>query len=277
MVENGYRFVHAIISEVNIHIENSKLSEIPFVTMENNTDVKHYFNDSKPATCLELMTKSVSFNFSRMNKDAAGFEVLFNSQKDRPYHLTCSVQLLKVFYAARTTLPTGYLGQTSDEILNIPNVALTYKTNVLDQLVRSKGFKNCVIEVYFSASTPIFDLDTRQLSALLYNLILIKKWRRLHEFKDIIVNSPLSPEEFFPEDEQEYDEETAHDITNESFNLNGLQAVTQREPLTKKMYRYLNEFYPRLDIKLVIEQPRIVIRHYEALKTHKFYHSHIHC
>lgn len=267
MVENGYRFVHAIISEVNIHIENSKLSEIPFVTMENNTDVKHYFNDSKPATCLELMTKSVSFNFSRMNKDAAGFEVLFNSQKDRPYHLTCSVQLLKVFYAARTTLPTGYLGQTSDEILNIPNVALTYKTNVLDQLVRSKGFKNCVIEVYFSASTPIFDLDTRQLSALLYNLILIKKWRRLHEFKDIIVNSPLSPEEFFPEDEQEYDEETAHDITNESFNLNGLQAVTQREPLTKKMYRYLNEFYPRLDIKLVIEQPRIVIRHYEAHKN----------
>ncbi|RCK57841.1 Protein FMP27, mitochondrial [Candida viswanathii] len=273
MIENAYRFVHAILSEINIHIENAKISEIPFVTMENNTDVKHYFNDLKPATCLELMTKSVSFNFSKMSTDAAGFEVLFNSTRDRPYHLTCSVQLLKVFFAARTTLPTGYLGQTSDEILNVPNVAFTYKTNVLDQLVRSKGFKNCVIEVYFSASTPIFDLDTRQLSALLYNLILIKKWRRLHEFKDIIVNTPLTPRQFFDDDDEEdedaeeEEEDTAQNITLESLDLNKLQAPVQKELLSKKAYRYLNEFYPRLDIKLVIEQPRIVIRHYEPHKN----------
>ena len=96
-LENTFKIIHAIVSEINLHIENVKISEIPFVTMENNPDFKEYFNDVRPATCLEMMTKSTSFNFSRMYSDAAGFEVLFNSKRDRPYHLTCSVQLLKVF------------------------------------------------------------------------------------------------------------------------------------------------------------------------------------
>ena len=115
-LENTFKIIHAIVSEINLHIENVKISEIPFVTMENNPDFKEYFNDVRPATCLEMMTKSTSFNFSRMYSDAAGFEVLFNSKRDRPYHLTCSVQLLKVFLhrelncllAKLTTTPTKY-------------------------------------------------------------------------------------------------------------------------------------------------------------------------
>ena len=74
-------------------------------------------------------------------------------------------------------MPTGQVDNNTDEILNVPNFALTYKTNILDQVVRARGFKNCVVEIYFSASTPILDLDTRQLSSLLYNLVLLKNGR----------------------------------------------------------------------------------------------------
>ncbi|EMG50334.1 putative mitochondrial protein, putative, partial [Candida maltosa Xu316] len=263
--ENFYRTVHAVVSEINVHLETIKLLEIPFVTMNNNADIRHYFNDLRPATCLELVTKSVSFNFSKMRPDAAGFEVLFNSKKQKPYHLTCSVQLLKIYFSTRTVLPTGYDGQMSDEILNVPNFALTYKTNILEQLVRGKGFENCVVEIYFSASTPIFDLDTRQLSALLYNLILVKKWKKLHEFRDLVFSTPLnSPEEY-----GEFDE-TQTDSSRMEFNEVNTSTNSYNEPqekLKSKIWRYLNEYYPRLDIKMVVEQPRIVLRHYEPHKN----------
>ena len=74
------------------------------------------------------------FQFFQNVPDAAGFEVLFNSKRDRPYHLTCSVQLFESLFASRVELPTGQVDNNTDEILNVPNFALTYKTNILDQV-----------------------------------------------------------------------------------------------------------------------------------------------
>lgn len=257
-LENTFKIIHAIVSEINLHIENVKISEIPFVTMENNPDFKEYFNDVRPATCLEMMTKSTSFNFSRMYSDAAGFEVLFNSKRDRPYHLTCSVQLLKVFFASRVELPTGQVDNNTDEILNVPNFALTYKTNILDQVVRARGFKNCVVEIYFSASTPILDLDTRQLSSLLYNLVLLKKWKTIKKLEKLLEKTPTSSSDLQDDD---FD-------GSETSNLKIHPGTPHhKEKINARIWRYLTDYYPHLDIKTVVEQPRLVLRHCEPKKN----------
>lgn len=96
-LERTFLVIHKLLSDVTIHVENSKVSEIPFVTIQNNVSIAEYYNEVKPKTSLELVTKSVSFNVSRLYGDAAGFEVLFNPKQDIPFHSTLSIQLFKLF------------------------------------------------------------------------------------------------------------------------------------------------------------------------------------
>ncbi|EGW30387.1 uncharacterized protein SPAPADRAFT_143218 [Spathaspora passalidarum NRRL Y-27907] len=261
-VEVFYRTVHAIVTDFNVNLQNCRVTDIPFATLENNINMKEYFQADTPKTSLEVHTKSISFNFARLFTESAGFEVLFNPKVDRPYHLTCSVHMLRAFFSQQTKLADGSLGRDDDEILNIPNYALTYKTNILDQIVKAKGFKNCVVEVYFSASTPIIDLSTRQLSSVIYNLVLLRKFMRLKQIKQLIAD--VGANDYIS------DLEDAYDITN--VDLEGDTASTfstessKHEPLRAIIWKYLNDYYPHLDIKLVIEQPRLVLRHCEGPK-----------
>ncbi|CAI5760657.1 unnamed protein product [Candida verbasci] len=238
------KIIYYLVSDVNIHIEDSKISDIPIATVDENKSIKDYFNQEKPNHSLELTTKSVSFNFSRLYKDSAGFEFLFNPKQDIPFHVTCSIQLLKIHFAKRIKFETGYIGQESDEILNIPNFSFTSKANILHQLITQGGFKNCVSECYFSTSTPMLDIDTKQLSSLLYNYVLIKKYSSLQKIHNHIHN-----------DSKQKDNES-------KFEMNKLWPPP-KESLKSRIWRYLNEFYPQLDIKLVIEQPRFILRHCE--------------
>ncbi|KAG5419749.1 FMP27 [Candida metapsilosis] len=237
-LEKTFSLINKLLSEVTIHIENSKISEIPFVTIQNNASIAEYYNETKPKTSLELVTKSVSFNVSRLYSDAAGFEVLFNPKQDIPFHSTLSIQLFKLFFVKRVTLVSGSFGQETDEILSMPNYSFTHKTNILSQVVQAKGFKNCVMEIFSSASSPIFDVDSRQLSAILYNLVLFKKWLTLRK----LLKKVNSKDERTKEVTQAEDQSGHH------------------EPLKAKLWRYVNEYYPKLDIKFVVEQPRFILR-----------------
>ncbi|RLV96487.1 Protein FMP27 mitochondrial [Spathaspora sp. JA1] len=258
-VEIFYKTIHAILTDFNINFQNCSIIDIPFVTFENNIDMKEYFQPDIPKTSLELHTKSISFNFTRLFADSAGFEVLFNPKVDRPYHLTCSVHMLRAVFSQQITLEDGSFGKNQDEIINVPNFALTYKTNVLDLIVKGEGFKNCVVEVYVSASTPIIDLSTRQFSSVIYNFVLLQKYMRLKQIRKQLASA--SEENNCSGSELEYLEEGDTEST-----LSTESTKHPHETLRAIVWRYLNEYYPHLDIKLVIEQPRLILRHCEEPK-----------
>ncbi|KAI5964489.1 FMP27 [Candida theae] len=242
-LEKTFSYIHKLLSDVTIHVENSRISEIPFVTIENNVSIAEYYNEVKPKTSLELVTKSVSFNMSRLYNDAAGFEVLFNPKQDIPFHSTLSIQLFKLFFAKRVTMVSGAYGLETDEILSMPNYSFTHKTNMLSQVVQAKGFKNCVMETFSSASSPIFDVDSRQLSAFLYNIVLFKKWLTLRKLLKKTNNG-------------------RHDLDGHKVTVKE-EHHGNRESLKAKLWRYINEYYPKLDIKFVVEQPRFILRNFD--------------
>ncbi|KAI5963039.1 FMP27 [Candida pseudojiufengensis] len=235
-IDKILKLSHNLVSDISIHIENSKISEIPFVLIEDNMSIEEYFKEIRPKTSLEIVTKSVSFNLSKLNKDSAGFEASFNPKLDSPFHLTLSIQLFKIFFIKRINLLNGIDGQNSDELLNMPNNSFTFKSNLLSQLIQSRGFENCVMEIYFSASSPILDVTSRQMSALLYNGVLIQKWFKLKKLRKQINNEQISDNE---EDEDE-------------LKVKSLKA---------RIWKYVNDHYPNLDMKIVIEQPRIILQH----------------
>ncbi|KAI5956819.1 FMP27 [Candida jiufengensis] len=235
-IDKILKIAHRLINDISIHIENSKISEIPFVLIDDNMSIEEYYKEDRPKTSLELITKSVSFNISRMWPDAAGFEASFNPKIDLPFHITLSVQLFKMFFIKRIILPSGVDGQDSDEILNMPNNSLTFKSNLVSQLAQSRGFENCVMELYFSASSPIFDVNSRQMSAILYNVVLLKKWSRLQKLR-----------KQGSQEEQNLKQNDTDDLKVES--------------LKARVWKYINEHYPNLDMKLVVEQPKFILRH----------------
>ncbi|CAK9440123.1 uncharacterized protein LODBEIA_P42230 [Lodderomyces beijingensis] len=247
-LEKTLRYLYYLVSDITIHLENAKISELPFVLINDNLSIKEYYKKSRPKTSLEFFAKSSSFNLTRIFEDAAGFQVLFNPKTDHPFHWTCTVQLVKFFFVRRVKLPTGHFGHETDEILNIPNLSYTHKTNLFGQLVRDQGFKNCVMETYFSASTPIFDIDAWQLSAILYNLVLLKKWTQLKKLRKSSGNGK---------------EVSANSRGIDSTGKDQQQKPpTEVESLKEKIWNYVYEYYPRLDIKVVVEQPRLVLRHH---------------
>ncbi|KAI5969813.1 FMP27 [Candida margitis] len=245
-LEKIFQIIHKLLSDVTVHIENSKISEIPFVTIQNNVQIAEYYSEIKPKTSLELLTKSVSFNISRLYGDAAGFEVLFNPKQDIPFHSTLSIQLFRLFFVKRVNLISGAYGKETDEILSMPNYSFTHKTNLLSQVVQAKGFKNCVMEVFSSASSPIFDVDSRQLSAILYNMVLFKKWLTVRKLLKKTNNCKEDSLTKVQQNEEEEEEEHG-----------------KQESLKAKLWRYVNEYYPKLDIKFVVEQPRFILRNFD--------------
>lgn len=256
------KILYHLISDITIHVENSKISDIPFVLIDDNMSVRDYYNEVRPKSSLEFYAKSVSYNITRIYDDAAGFEVLFNPKTDNPFHLTCTIQLIKLYFIKRVKLSTGHFGLESDEVLNIPNCSFTHKTNLLGQIVKAKGFENCVMELYFSTSTPIFDIDAKQLSAILYNIVLLRKWSKLRRLRKFLLGKGANNKTELGEPESggaSKDNGGHNDANMDDHN-------TEIESLKSQLWHYANEYYPKLDIKFVIEQPRFILRHYEEGK-----------
>ncbi|ODV81863.1 uncharacterized protein CANTADRAFT_45720 [Suhomyces tanzawaensis NRRL Y-17324] len=247
--------LHRTVSEISIHLENINLVEIPFATIVDNQDFSQYFGSDTPKTSLDLSIKSSFFNISKLQKDAAGFEAVFDPLIDSPFHYVSSVQLLRLHFSKLVDV-NGHIAKNSDEVLNVPNWSFTYKTNIFDHLVRGDGFKNCVLELFASASSPILDLDTHQVSELFYNLVLFKKFMKLRSVKKISRKTPKPVED----DENESQDATMIEGSDDEPGPPVSQGTVIREYILK----LLNDYYPRLDLKFIVEQPRIIIRHYDT-------------
>lgn len=285
---NFHNKFYPAITDVSIHIHNAKLVEVPFARTEDNHTLHEYFEQEIPQSSMSLSFKASSFNYSKLFESSAGFEILFNSKIDKPFNLTIAIQLLKVehFHIVYDD-EKQYSYALSDEILNIPNYSLTIKTNVLDNLANGYGFRDCVMELFSSVSSPILDLDTVQLSNMVYNLILIKKFISLKKLKkrnrqlasklttldnDPKVNTPSSYMDIEDHSESSSDEDEDPDVTkinSEETPTPKTSAKTETEftHLSNRVLKLLNEYYPRLDVKLIVEQPRLIIRNDDTLNS----------
>ncbi|KAK6460767.1 mitochondrial protein [Scheffersomyces coipomensis] len=280
-----YKHLHSALTEFSIQLENLNLVEIPFATIGESKTLQQYFKSTiTPTNSLDLIIKNSSFNLIKLQNHAAGFEVLFDPNDDVPTHLTASLQLLQLHYTkfvnngnkSNTTL--GDKIKISDEIMNIPIISITYKTNTFDQLKKGKGFKDCVMEFYSSTSNPILDLDTNQLSELFYNYVLIQKVKKLNDLTNIKVSQSFNTDDLmfnhrqfaYGESSEEEDEITKVDIdTNVNERSNQQPQQDQKESsqsstlIQDKLYNLLNDYLPTLDCKLIMEQPRLVLRHHD--------------
>lgn len=317
--------IYSAINEISIHVENTSFLEIPFATTEDNQTFTEYFKQSHPRTSVSLNIKSMSVNLQKLYEGSAGFEVLFDPKVDKPFHATTSFQLLKLDYSKLVydEIKKTHFAE-SDEVLNIPNYSFTFKSNIMDNLANGYGFKNCVVEFFSSASSPILDVDTAQLSSLLYNLILLKKFLKLNDLKrenrklarrlekidlndndesylayshtgadshnqsvfnnqqkeikqeqrNILLNNyNESDTSYSSQDADDMDETKIElDYENSSPNKKNFEAGSsvngssaKSSPLKNKFFKLLNDYYPRLDVKLIIEQPRLIIRNNDKL------------
>lgn len=174
--------LYPVIKEISFNLDNSELLEIPFAITDKEMSFSDYFDYSSRKRSLDLFSKSISFNYLKLNKTAAGFHVLFDSEADDPFQVNTSIQSLRVNYCKHTKENNQETCQ-KDEVLNIPNFNYTYKSNVLDCMVRDKGFKDCVTEFAATACSPMIDLSTVQLATFIYNCVLIKKYFTLKHLK----------------------------------------------------------------------------------------------
>lgn len=279
-LRNYHRKLYSAIDEVSIHVENSELSGIPVIESFKDGSIKDYFlTHVTPYIAIDLHTKSVLVNYLRLNYKSPGFQVLFDSAHDTPFHVITSMQLFRLNYSRLETDTLQQLERqfhNKTEIFNIPQFGFTLKSNVLDHLARGQGFKNCVMELFTSASSPNLDLDTSQLTELVYNVVVIFKYTKLlrlrRKAKGQEQNSTKSVEQKvnvtvneidldLQSDASELSPEDEHNIRMEA-RASALRSVSQSSnPIKKTLLKLLYDNYPKMDVKLTVKQPRVIVRH----------------
>lgn len=246
------------IQEVSINIANTTVDGICLVPA-SNCSLTEYLDSPHPDLSVAVEVKSISVHLDRVTDKSSGFEVLFNAPIDRPFELTSALLLLKFSFVQRKVDPKTNLSYDSkDEFLNLPNFSFTFKTNIADHLANGYGFKNCVLELFSSASSPILDLDAHHYALLAFNYaVLVKlftlrklrKQRTARENEDSITDSEDDDTKVAESDQESpsrHPYKSSPDASRQMFD---------------RIIRLLDDYYPRLDIKLTVEQPRTVLRH----------------
>lgn len=271
---------YAIVEDISLNIQNSKITDIPFVcTGANQHTYEDYLSQTRPSSSLTLNIKSLAHNYVRLKDGAAGFEVLFDPKNDKPFHLSTSVQLVTVDCLQLTSdKETGREYMASDEVLVISNQSFNLRTNALDYLARGDGFKNSAIEVFSSASGVILDVDSVQLSSIMYNGVLIGKFMKVRKLrqsnKELQLSAPSQDElhkhkmaKYDSDSGSDSDDSSRADTTRVDAQLDSFSQQAKPSALSRmsdRAFQLLEEYYPRLDFKLIIEQPRFIIRNVDS-------------
>lgn len=247
-----FNLIYSNIDELSLLVENVHILEIPFITTQYTQSFTNYLESSFPVTSLDLLIKSINVNLLKLSQDSAGFHSLFNSLQDKPLHITNSIQLVTVNYS-RISKNEGSISKKSVEILSLPNYSLSFKGNFLDHISRGEPVGNCSTELFITSSSPIMDIDSFVLSSFIYNFVLLKKYskfRKIYQVYEDILNAD------FP-DESDSDQ----DVTLVNGDVNLMANSSKKTPIKDRLLNYLYEYYPRLDIKFIIEQPKLIIRY----------------
>lgn len=228
------RLLYTNIDEISILIENFNILELPVIT---NQPISELLNGPFPRESLEFSTKSINFNVIKLSNDSAGFHTIFN-HNDIPINFSNAIQAFVVKYST-ISQKEDLVSKSSVEVLNLPNYSINFKGNVFDRLTKGEGFKDCKIEIFLTCSNPILDLNSHILSLFIFNLVTIQKYFKFKKLYGIYKKV----------------------VNHQKIDLIDGEERLEKSPFKDKLWNYLQEYYPRLDVKFVIEQPRIIIKH----------------
>lgn len=266
-VNNFLKILYSIynsVEEISILNENISILEIPFITTSFNKSFKDYLAMEYPTTSLEMLVKSTNFLVNKLSKNSAGFHALFESLNDSPINTSSSVQSLTLNFATLVESEGHFITKKLVEVLNAPNFSTIFKGNFIDKVSRGEGFKDCIAEAFVSCSNPILDLTSNFISHALYNFIILQKFLKLKKahakYRKLIIR---------------YDQDDITETLRSSGSSSDLDSdvdVTLNDnqqpkkplsegPLKRKLWKYFLDFYPRLDVKFIVEQPKLIVRH----------------
>lgn len=249
--------------DFSINIACSRIDGIPLFPAGDNCSLTEYLTQEEPDSSIRLSVNSAAFHMARMLDTDAGFDVLFDSTSDKPIELTSSALLIKLSFVTKLfNEATNKHYRDVDEFFNFPNCTFNFKSNFNDHLAKGLGFRNCVIELFLTGSSPMFDVDADQFALLAFNYVVIRKLFKLKKMRRI--KSTL----YATQKGQDLSETESDDDTKVEFSQPGTPAksskpvskATRFTQLVDKAVLLLNEYYPKIDVKFTIEQPRFVLR-----------------
>ena len=281
-----HSYIYRCMHEISLIAENTMILEFPFLSADDDYDMSKFWDQPDHNHYFNFQIKSLSHTIRKFDKDSAGFHVLFDPKVDSPVQAVTALQILRVEFCRKVKNTHNQFHVS--EIISIPNCSVTHKGNMSDHFVKGDGFKNCAIELFASLSNPTLDLDADQLSIITYNFIAFKKFMKAKKLmrKDDIDADQQSDDTNDPDDTKvEALEEELNTLQDEHLHEEHLlndQNNKANHKANDVRYRaniigLLNEYYPRLNMTLIMEQPRIVIRqtdkNHNCLKLVNFSYS----
>lgn len=234
------------IDQLAVTLDNTIVTGVPYLTMDHNLTYDEYFDAGLPSLYLELLIKTAVCTLRRIADNDAGFEILFDPDSDTPLHLTALMQLLTVEYATRTKAGV----KQALEIVNVPLMVMLTKTLVLHAMLdiaisreagkeySFDGLSHGVLEVYTTVTNPIIDLQAPQMAEMIYNGVVLRKWN--------VIKMLLRMTDLLP-----------HEVEQ------GEAAITLAQLATTRVLIALQQNLPRLDMRAIVEKPRVLLRHRE--------------
>lgn len=242
------------VKNISVDICNSRIEGIPCIPADKNSDIEAYFSQIQPDLSTSISVRSMSLQFEHLIDMAAGFTLFFNNNWDRPFQMTSSISLLQWNFVKKKYDESCQRHHfVIDEFLNVPNMTLTLRTNILDHLAKGLGFRDCTAELYSSISNPVLDLDYKEFALLAYNYLTAKKALALKKLRKskLDKNDDGSRSQTDSDIDDDYTRVGTDSPTTETF---------KKDTMFERLVHLLNEFYPRIGVKCAIEQPRLIIR-----------------
>lgn len=256
--------IHNVIlntfDEVSFSVVNLLLTDLPLLPTSQNCSLEDYFSEEKPRNSFIIAIKSLAIHLMRVKNTDAGFDVLFNSTDRFPFELTLSSLILEFSFAGCYSNKKN--PKKIEQFLTLPNFSCSFKTNIPGHLIEGSGLQDGVLELFCSCSSPIVDFDVEQLALVAFNYMSIKKVLRLHELSK---QRGTTDQDFYdsPEASASEDDDTTRteDLDDQIENAyKGSAGVVGRtDSFLTRAYYLLDECYPRINVKLTIEQPRIIL------------------
>lgn len=284
--------------DFSINIRNSSILGIPLLPPHDVQSFGEFLKDDESKISVSVSVSAISLTVSRITKKSAGFEVLFDNVVDKPVEINASILILAAHFVTKKYDENNRkVYYKKDEFFHIPNFSLATKTNMNDRFASGYGYKDTVLEMFCSGSSPIFDVTTDQFGLLTYNYVVLKKMMRLNKLKkkagDYKIHSPKTSMVSSSESEDDTQVASSESSTPQypvPKSLDGLgdfgvdnapqstpkslqgsefetTLLLEKEKKSQfdKIVSFINEFYPRIDLKFTVEQPRTMIRSYNKV------------
>lgn len=243
-----YGYWYPVIEELVVRVENTKIQHIPLMTTDRNITYKELLElGQEHLVHLDVGLKLFSLNAVKLHKESAGYELLFN-ENDDPLNSNIALQSLTATFFDKDS--EGISTVKEKEILYVSNFISTYKSNLIDRISKLRSFRDCNNEIYCTASSPLIDLNTNQVALLIYNGFLLRSYMKLQKLRQ--TNGARS--------ENLKDNSGSRSPSEEKETEGNTFQEYKPSRNKKKILKFLEEYLPKFDAKIAIEQPRVVIR-----------------